>query len=70
MQLARLYKGIGEQDILRGLYNKHFQQFSYTRDALDAELRVSNDDCMVVVKMDIACPMDNTVAFLLRRVIM
>ena len=40
MQLAKLYKGIGEQDILRGLYHKHFQKFNYTRKALNCELQV------------------------------
>eukprot|EP01087_Luapelamoeba_hula_P000112 TRINITY_DN10064_c0_g1_i1.p1 TRINITY_DN10064_c0_g1~~TRINITY_DN10064_c0_g1_i1.p1 ORF type:complete len:1634 (-),score=246.38 TRINITY_DN10064_c0_g1_i1:51-4931(-) len=39
LQLARLYKALGEEDILLGLYDKHISKNDFTRRALAAEIR-------------------------------
>lgn len=38
-QLARLYKSLGEEDVLLGLYEKHISRQQLTKQALEAELQ-------------------------------
>ena len=39
MQLAKLYKALGDEDVLMGLYSKHLCQSQFSREALQFELK-------------------------------